>query len=451
MTTRPDLIKKWAPILEHEGLAPIKDKYRREVTAVLLENQAIANAEQARSTGLFEAAPANSGGTGIALGGAGAATGTVAGYDPILVSLVRRTAPQMIAYDVCGVQPMTQPTGLIFAMKSRYGAQNGQEALYNEADSEYSGYTDNLFDGDANTADVTSQRNGATDQYPGATGYNTGNAMPTAVKEAMPTFNEMSFSIEKTHVVAKTRALKAEYSNELAQDLQAVHGLDAESELINILSTEILAEQNREIIRTIYIAAKQGCQNGTTTQGIFDLDTDSNGRWSAEKFKGLLFQIEREANAIGQLTRRGRGNFLICSADVASALAMAGALDYAPALQAQANLNIDDTSTTYAGVLNSKMKVYIDPYSSNLSNDQYFVVGYKGPSNFDAGLFFCPYIPLQMVRAQDPNNFQPRIGFSTRYGMTANPFATSTVSTGDSGLQRNSNFYYRSCRVQNLS
>lgn len=450
MTTRPDLVKKWAPILEHEGLAPIKDKQRREVTATLLENQAIANREQARNAGgLFEAAPANSGGTGIGLGGTGAATGTVAGYDPILISLVRRAMPQMIAYDICGVQPMTQPTGLIFAMKSHYGAQNGTEALYNEADTEFGGYTDNLFDGDSGTADVTSQRNGATDTYPGATGYNTGTAMPTSVKEGLPTFNEMSFSIEKTHVVANTRALKAEYSNELAQDLQSVHGLDAESELVNILSTEILAEINREVIRRIYIAAKPGCEVGTTTQGTFDLDTDSNGRWSAEKFKGLLFQIEREANAIGQLTRRGRGNFIICSADVASALSLAGALDYAPALNT--NLNVDDTSTTYAGVLNSKMKVYIDPYSSNLSNDQYFIVGYKGPSSFDAGIFYCPYIPLQMVRAQDPNTFQPRIGFSTRYGITANPFATATVSTGESGLQRNSNNYYRKVRVTNLS
>ena len=442
MSTRPEILAKWAPILEHEGMPKIVDKHRREVTAALLENQ-----EQF----LKENAPANSGGTGIALGGAGAATGGVAGYDPILISLVRRAMPQLIAYDICGVQPMYQPTGLVFAMKSRYGSQNGPEALYNEANTEFGGKNNALFDGTA-----TPVSGSQTGTNPFAAGLNTGVGMSTADKEALgsiggDTFNEMAFSVEKTHVIAKARALKAEYTNELAQDLQAVHGLDAEAELINILSTEIIAEINREIIRTVYLSATVGAVNGTAVSGTFDLDVDSNGRWSVEKFKGLLFQIEREANAIGQMTRRGRGNFIICSADVASALAMAGALDYAPALNT--NLNVDDTSTTYAGILNGRYKVYVDPYASNMSNDQFLVVGFKGVSSWDAGMFYCPYVPLQLLRAQDQNTFQPKIGFTTRYGIVANPFSTldsGQPNTENSGLFQSRNYYYRKIRIQNL-
>jgi len=431
--SRNDLVKKWAPILEHEGAPKIADQYRREVTAVLLENQ---EREMAKQAGiLHEAAPTNAGGTGIALGGeAGANTGTVAGYDPILISLVRRAMPQLIAYDIAGVQPMTQPTGLIFAMKSRYGAQNGAEALFNEADTDFSGTGTHAGSNPAAGTDTT------------------GTGMTTAAAERLGqggtgdgTFGAMAFSIEKTSVTAQTRALKAEYSIELAQDMKAVHGLDAEGELSNILSSEILGEINREVVRTVYRTAKPGAQVGTATVGTFDLDVDSNGRWSVEKFKGLLFQIEREANAIGQLTRRGRGNFIICSADVASALAMAGVLDYAPALST--GLNVDDTSTTFAGVLNGKYKVYVDPYSANVSADQYFTVGYKGTSAFDAGLFYCPYVPLQLVRAVDPNSFQPKIGFKTRYGLVANPFVSLD---GSGGLTSNENYYYRRVKVTNL-
>ena len=431
--SRNDLVKKWAPILEHEGAPKIADQYRREVTAVLLENQ---EREMAKQAGiLHEAAPTNAGGTGIALGGeAGANTGTVAGYDPILISLVRRAMPQLIAYDIAGVQPMTQPTGLIFAMKSRYGAQNGAEALFNEADTDFSGTGTHAGSNPAAGTDTT------------------GTGMTTAAAERLGqggtgdgTFGAMAFSIEKTSVTAQTRALKAEYSIELAQDMKAVHGLDAEGELSNILSSEILGEINREVVRTVYRTAKPGAQVGTATVGTFDLDVDANGRWSVEKFKGLLFQIEREANAIGQLTRRGRGNFIICSADVASALAMAGVLDYAPALST--GLNVDDTSTTFAGVLNGKYKVYVDPYSANVSADQYFTVGYKGTSAFDAGLFYCPYVPLQLVRAVDPNSFQPKIGFKTRYGLVANPFVSLD---GSGGLTSNENYYYRRVKVTNL-
>jgi hypothetical protein len=338
---------------------------------------------------------------------------------------------------------MTQPTGLIFAMKARYSAPGSAEALFNEADTEFSGDFNALFDGDAGaTTDPQSSLSNPT------TGVNTGVGMSTTSAEGGPiggTFNEMAFSIERTSVVAKTRALKAEYSVELAQDLKAVHGLDAENELSTILSTEILAEINREVVRTIYIAAKVGAQVGTATPGTFDLDVDSNGRWSVEKFKGLLFQIERDANAIAQQTRRGKGNFIICSSDVASALAMAGVLDYAPALST--NLNVDEASTTFAGVLNGRFKVYVDPYASNQSANQFFVVGYKGQSAFDAGMFYCPYVPLQLVRAVDPNTFQPKIGFKTRYGMVANPFTTLDATNG---LYTNSNYYYRKIRVINL-
>ena len=435
MTTRQQLMEKWAPILNHESAPAFKDNYRKEVTAVLLENQEREMQKQAEA--LFEAAPTNSGGTGLALGGAGT-NAQMAGFDPVLISLVRRAMPQLIAYDIAGVQPMTQPTGLIFAMKSRYAAQNGTEALFNEADTDFAG---------------TGTHAGST-WNPGSN--TTGTAMTTAAAEALGTsgggaFGEMAFSIEKTSVTAKTRALKAEYSIELAQDLKSVHGLDAEGELSNILSTEILSEINREVVRTVYATAKPGAAVGTAVAGTFDLDVDSNGRWSVEKFKGLLFQIEREANAIGQLTRRGRGNFIITSADVASALAMAGVLDYTPALSGNNSLNVDDTSTTFAGVLNGKYKVYVDPYAANISANQYFVVGYKGTSAFDAGLFYCPYVPLQMVRAVDPNSFQPKIGFKTRYGLVANPFVNLDDGTaGADNLTADANYYYRRVKVTNL-
>ena len=434
MSTRQELLKKWEPILEHSSLPSIKDNYRKEVTAVLLENQEREMAKQQEA--LFEGAPTNSGGAGIAQGGAGSMTGSVAGFDPVLISLVRRAMPQMIAYDICGVQPMTQPTGLIFAMKSKYTSQDGTEALFNEADSDFSGAGTHAGD---NPVDGT---------------YTTGNGITTAAAERLGqggagdgSFGQMAFSIERKSVTAQTRALKAEYSVELAQDLKAVHGLDAETELSNILSTEILAEINREVIRTVYKTAKVGAQVGTAVAGTFDLDVDSNGRWSVEKFKGLLFQIEREANAIAQQTRRGRGNFILCSSDVASALAMAGVLDYAPALST--GLNVDEASTTFAGVLNGKYKVYVDPYSANQAGTQFFTVGYKGTSAFDAGLFYCPYVPLQMVRAIDPNSFQPKIGFKTRYGMVSNPFVSLDGGTDDLSVA-NKNYYYRKVAVTNL-
>jgi hypothetical protein len=431
MTIRQDLIKKWAPILEHEGSAPIKDQYRKEVTAVLLENQEreIRRGHEAMGE-LNEAAPAN------AVGSYGD-TGGFAKFDPVLISLVRRAMPQLIAYDVAGVQPMTQPTGLIFAMKSRYTSQGGTEALFNEADTDFAG---------------TGTHEGSN---PVTGTFTTGTGLATSAAERLGqggqgdgSFGQMAFSIEKRSVTAKTRALKAEYSIELAQDMKSVHGLDAEGELSNILSTEILAEINREVIRTIYKSAKVGAQVGTTTAGTFDLDVDSNGRWSVEKFKGLLFQVEREANAIAQQTRRGRGNFIICSSDVASALAMAGVLDYAPALST--GLNVDESSTTFAGVLNGKYKVYVDPYSANQSATQFLTVGYKGTSAFDAGLFYCPYVPLQMVRAVDPNSFQPKIGFKTRYGLVANPFVSLDASSSDGDIDANVNYYYRKVAVTNL-
>jgi len=426
MADRKELLKKWQPVLEAEGISPIQEHYKKEVTAVLLENQEREMAKQAEA--LFEAAPANSGGDGLAQGHAGAATGDVAGYDPVLISLVRRAMPQLIAYDIAGVQPMTQPTGLIFAMKARYGSQGGTEALYNEADTTFGG---------------TGTQTGVN---PNASA--TGTGLATADAEDLggaTTFNQMAFTIERTSVTAKTRALKAEYSVELAQDLKAVHGLDAEGELSNILSSEILAEINREVVRKVVTEAAQGAKQGTNAAGTFDLDVDSNGRWSVEKFKGLMFQVEREANAIAHSTRRGRGNFILCSSDVASALAMAGVLDYAPALNN--SLNVDDSSTTFAGVLNGKYKVYIDPYTIAAGNsdagnaEQYMVVGYKGTSPFDAGMFYCPYVPLQMVRAVDPATFQPKIGFKTRYGLVDNPFVT---------LDNVGNYYYRRVKVTNI-
>ena len=425
---RKQLIEKWSPVLNHDSLPEIKDNYRKEVTAVLLENQEREMAKSAEYISEASGAPAN------AVGGYANSDG-FAKFDPVLISLVRRAMPQLIAYDVAGVQPMTQPTGLIFAMKARYTNQAGTEALYNEADTDFSG--EGAHAG-SNPVDGS---------------YTTGVGTSTAEGEALGSgaslagsFNQMAFSIERTSVTAKTRALKAEYSIELAQDMKSVHGLDAEAELSNILSAEILAEINREVIRTIYTTAKPGAVAGTTTAGTFDLDTDSNGRWSVEKFKGLMFQIEREANVIAQQTRRGKGNFIICSSDVASALAMAGVLDYAPALST--GLNVDEASTTFAGVLNGKYKVYVDPYSSNANDaNQFFVVGYKGTSPFDAGLFYCPYVPLQQVRAVDPNTFQPKIGFKTRYGLVANPFVELD---GTGGLTADENYYYRLVKVTNL-
>ena len=456
------LQEKWAPLLDYDGMDPIKDSHRRMVTAVLLENQEKALREEKEF--LSEAAPTNSvGATGYQSGGGQ----TVAGFDPVLISLIRRSMPNLVAYDLAGVQPMNGPTGLIFAMRSRYANQSGTEALFNEADTSFAGQNNsgNLTNGftggsvgfgTTGGTGLTNANNPAALNPEGsqsATTYPAGQGMRTDDAEALGdasdnAFNEMAFSIEKVTVTAKSRALKAEYSLELAQDLKAIHGLNAEAELANILSTEILAEINREVIRTIYKTAEQGAVNNTATPGQFDLDVDSNGRWSVEKFKGLLFQIERDANAIAQRTRRGKGNMILCSADVASALTMAGVLDYTPALNA--NLNVDDTGNTFAGVLNGKYRVYIDPYSANSAADQYYVVGYKGSSPYDAGLFYCPYVPLQMVRAVGQDTFQPKIGFKTRYGIVANPFSQGTTTITSPGLTANSNRYYQRVKVQNL-
>jgi len=438
--------QKWASVLDHPDLAPIKDPYRKAVTAVILENQA---QEMMKEAGILHEAgsPTNFAGTG-GFGGGAAAAGPVAGFDPILISLVRRSLPNLIAYDVCGVQPMTGPTGLIFAMRTKYAGQGGTEAFYNEANTAFSG---------ANGAIVASSMTvaGNTTDY-----LFTGNAAPTGAMttgsaEALGdgavgnTFQEMAFSIEKVTVTARTRALKAEYSMELAQDLKAVHGLDAETELANILSAEILAEINREVIRTIYKVARPGAQAGTTTAGTFNLDTDSNGRWMVEKIKGLAFQIEREANQIAKLTRRGKGNIMMCSSDVASALAMAGILDYQSALQGQVSLTVDDTGNTFAGTIFGRIKVYIDPYFPTGSTSEFAVVGYKGTNAYDAGIFYCPYVPLQMVRAVDTGTFQPKIGFKTRYGLVANPFAEGT-GQGLGALNTQLNNYYRAFRIANL-
>ena len=467
------LQEKWAPLLNYEGLDPIKDSHRRAVTAVLLENQEKFLREQTsfeRGGMLFEQPTVNTdpSGTGDA-GFSGSASSPVAGFDPVLISLIRRSMPNLVAYDLAGVQPMSGPTGLIFAMRSKYTNQNGTESFFNEADSAFSGQ-DAGFDETGGFTDVLAGM-GTTSQSgdnpavlnpvssASSTGYDVGQGMTTQTAEELNTgnnaFNQMAFSIEKVTVTAKSRALKAEYSLELAQDLKAIHGLNAEAELANILSTEILAEINREVIRTIYKVAEQGAVENTATAGIFDLDVDSNGRWSVEKFKGLLFQIERDANRIAQRTRRGKGNIILCSADVASALTMAGVLDYTPALNA--NLNVDDTGNTFAGVLQGKYRVYIDPYSANLTSanaaptggNQYYVVGYKGSSPYDAGLFYCPYVPLQMVRAVGENSFQPKIGFKTRYGLVANPFAEGTTA-GAGRLMVNQNRYYRRVAVKNL-
>ena len=442
------LQRKWEGVLDHPDLPSISDPYRKAVTAVILENQAT---EMRKASGMLqETSPTNFAGTGGFSGGA-AAAGPVAGFDPILISLVRRSLPNLIAYDVAGVQPMTGPTGLIFAMRTKYTSQSGPEAFYDEANVSFAGsaaagpFTLSLAADTSATLNVFANTVHASRD----TSTPTGRAEALGDGNAGNTFQEMAFTIEKVTVTARTRALKAEYSMELAQDLKAVHGLDAETELANILSTEILAEINREVVRTIYSTAKVGCQVGTTTTGTFNLDTDSNGRWMVEKVKGLAFQIEREANAIAKLTRRGKGNIMICSSDVASALAMAGILDYNSALQGQVNLTVDDTGNTFAGTLFGRIKVYIDPYFPVSSSAEFAVVGYKGSNAYDAGLFYCPYVPLQMVRAVDTGTFQPKIGFKTRYGMVANPFAEGTTQ-GLGGRDVVSNNYYRAFKITNL-
>ena len=461
------LQEKWAPILNHdEGLGSIKDAHRRMVTAVLLENQEKALREEREFLSEAPTQSVANGSSNIGYVGSNTDGGNQAGFDPVLISLIRRAMPNLVAYDLAGVQPMNGPTGLIFAMRSRYTNQSGDEALFNEADTAFSnsGLTGGPYTPNSEGVSVglgTTAQGGSSPNNPAlldpngqdGTVYNVGQGMSTAQSEALgdgagTDFNEMAFSIEKVTVTAKSRALKAEYSLELAQDLKAIHGLNAEAELANILSTEILAEINREVIRTIYKVARPGAQANVATPGTFDLDVDSNGRWSVEKFKGLIFQIERDANAIAQETRRGKGNMILCSADVASALTMAGVLDYTPALNA--NLNVDDTGNTFAGVLAGKYRVYIDPYSANISGDQYYVAGYKGTSPYDAGLFYCPYVPLQMVRAVGENTFQPKIGFKTRYGMAANPFAGAAGGANTGGLRTNDNRYYRRVKVLNL-
>jgi len=458
------LQEKWGPILDFDGVDPIKDAHRRNVTAILLENQEKELREEASFLSEQPTVNTNSGANAGFSAGATAA-GPVAGFDPVLISLIRRSMPNLVAYDLAGVQPMNGPTGLIFAMRSRFNSQSGTEALFNEADSAFSGQNEGLdltsgftATGASNVGLGTTAQQGtnpgllnATAAQTNATDYNVGQGMRTDDAEDLGTtgdnFNEMAFSIEKVTVTAKSRALKAEYSLELAQDLKAIHGLNAEAELANILSTEILAEINREVIRTIYNVAEPGAQANVASGGTFDLDTDSNGRWSVEKFKGLIFQMERDANAIAQRTRRGKGNMILCSADVASALTMAGVLDYTPALNA--NLNVDDTGNTFAGVLQGKYRVYIDPFAANVAATQYYVMGYKGSSPYDAGLFYCPYVPLQMVRAVGQDTFQPKIGFKTRYGMVENPFSQGTTQ-GLGTLTRNTNRYYRRVKVSNL-
>ena len=439
------LQEKWQPVLEHPDLPKIEDSYKRAVTTLILENQEKALREDAQY--LTEAAPVN------AMSG-----GQMDTWDPILISLVRRAMPNLIAYDVCGVQPMTGPTGLIFAMRSSFTSQDGAEALMDESMPDISNQN---AAGTVGGGDVgaTETNPAVLNDSPSAGTYVSATGMTTAQAEALGdsatnAFAEMAFSIEKSTVTAVSRALKAEYTMELAQDLKAIHGLDAETELANILSSEILAEINREVVRSLYVTAVKGAQVNTTNAGIFDLDTDSNGRWSVEKFKGLMFAIERDANAIGHQTRRGKGNMIICSADVASALQMAGVLDYTPALNN--NLNVDDTSTTFAGVMNGRFKVYVDPYSANVAASQYYVCGYKGTSPYDAGFFYCPYVPLQMVRAVGESSFQPKIGFKTRYGLAANPFAAAgAVAAGDTvnsdaSLDANTNAWYRRVKVTNL-
>ena len=438
-----ELQQKWSPVLDHPELASIKDPYKRAVTALVLENQQKAMQQDRQSLNeTTDAGPTN-------------VAGGVQNFDPILISLVRRSLPNLIAYDVAGVQPMTGPTGLIFAMRARYANQTGSEAFYNEANTMFTGqstangiYNQYGFQGTFATDNSANAVSSMT-----ANSFTTGIGLQTAVAELLGAdsanvFQQMAFSIEKVTVTAVSRALKAEYSLELAQDLKAIHGLDAETELSNILSTEVLAEINREVIRTIYTVAVAGAQYGTVTQGYFDLDTDSNGRWSVERFKGLIFQVERDANVIAKQTRRGKGNVMIVSSDVASAMAMAGVLSYTPALQS--DLQVDDTGNTFAGLLHGRIKVYIDPYFGGYtSNNELVTIGYKGSSPYDAGLFYCPYVPLQMVRAVDQFTFQPKIGFKTRYGMVANPFAQG-LTAGNGILNARSNLYYRIFGVKNL-
>jgi len=422
------LVEKWSPILDHSDWDKISDPYKRAVTAVVLENQKMAMDSEKHM--LMEATPTN-------------LAGGVSNFDPVLISLVRRAIPNLVAYDVAGVQPMTGPTGLIFALRSRYGSQSGNEAFYNEANTIFAGIVGGTSTSDVSTNPVANVADTSL--------FTTGKGFSTAGGEAT-TFAQMALTIDKVTVTANTRALKAEYSLELAQDLKAIHGLDAEAELSNILSTEILAEINREVIRTIYTVAKPGAQWGTVTPGVFDLDTDSNGRWSVERFKGLIYHIEREANAIAKETRRGKGNILIVSSDVASALAMAGVLQYAPALSA--DLSVDDTGNTFAGMLHGRIKVYIDPYFGGMSSGTELVtVGYKGTSPYDAGLFYCPYVPLQLVRAVDPDTMQPKLGFKTRYGLVANPFAEGalTANQGYGALTARKNCYYRIFTVRNIA
>ena len=480
MYNQQQLMEKWSPLLDAEGVDPIKDSHRRATTAVLLENQERFLREQAAfesGTGMLsEAAPTNSGngvGASGAFGAGSADAGPTAGFDPVLISLIRRSMPNLVAYELAGVQPMNGPTGLIFAMRSRYTNQSGTEAFFNEPDSAFSANKAGTNIGQATQGDYTDATDDDGTVGFGSTGtqrgtnpailegtasdavqaqYSLGQGMATGDSEALGDgtngdFNEMAFSIEKVTVTAKSRALKAEYSMELAQDLRAIHGLNAEAELANILSSEILAEINREVIRTIYKTAEAGSQVNVANAGFFDLDVDSNGRWSVEKFKGLLFNIERDANRIAQRTRRGKGNIIMTSADVASALTMAGVLDYTPALNA--NLQVDDTGNTFAGTINGKYRVYIDPFSANSAANQYYVVGYKGTSPYDAGLFYCPYVPLQMVRAVNDGTFQPKIGFKTRYGLVSNPFAEGTAQ-GLGRITSNSNRYYQRTVVKNL-
>ena len=469
MFNSEQLQEKWSPLLNHSGLDEIKDPHRKAVTAVLLENQERFLREEREF--LYEGTPgqlneitnaANAAGASGGFSGSATAGGPVAGFDPVLISLIRRSMPNLLAYDICGVQPMNGPTGLIFAMRSRQTSQSGTETFFDEVDSTFStqdkgqdltaGFTDrNAGFGSTGPQQGTNPSVLGSGDVAQAL-YSVGQGMATGDSEALDgtgsnAFREMAFSIEKITVTAKSRALKAEYSLELAQDLKAIHGLNAEAELANILSTEILAEINREVIRTIYKTAETGAQVNVASAGTFNLDVDSNGRWSVEKFKGLLFQIERDANAIAQRTRRGKGNIILCSADVASALTMAGVLDYTPALNA--NLNVDDTGNTFAGVINGKYRVYIDPFAANSAATQYYVIGYKGTSPYDAGLFYCPYVPLQMVRAVGQDTFQPKIGFKTRYGMVENPFSQGTTQ-GQGTLTVNANRYYRRVAVTNL-
>jgi len=431
---KEQLVEKWSGVLDDANFSPIKSSYRRQTTAVLLENQS----KQLRES----TAP-------------GTVSGNVDNWDPILMSLVRRAAPKMIAYDVCGVQPMTGPSGLIFALRATYGrnggtvaAANANEALgITEARTGFSGT------GGAGTSGLGGNDYGVT-AGSGIAGISIGRGMATTAAEILGSdtgndFQEMSINIDSTSVTAKSRALKAEYSHEIQQDMKAIHGLDADKELANILTQEILAEINREVIRTIYVTAKQGSQTGVTTAGVFDLDTDSNGRWSVERFRGLMFQCEREANVIAKETRRGKGNFLICSSDVASALQAAGVLDYNPALQG--NLEVDDTGNTFAGVLSSGMKVFIDPYHSSTATNDFMCVGYRGESVYDAGLFYCPYVPLQMYRAVGEDTFQPKIGFKTRYGLVANPFVMNGAAPDAQTLTAGINQYYRFTVIDNLT